>query len=71
VRRAHRADARRNVRRHRHRAALDPPAFALSTPDGRDGPPRRRAAARHERCGDRVRRRYTRQDDLGRPGAQG
>ena len=36
-RRADRAGARRALRRHRHRPALDPPARALHAPDGADG----------------------------------
>jgi hypothetical protein len=52
MRRVDRADAVRNLWRHRHRAALDPPAYQISAPDGLDGPARRRAAAQYERRRD-------------------
>jgi hypothetical protein len=57
MRRDDRDDARRNLRRHRDRPTLDPPAYPLSAPDGADGPAGRRAAAQHERGGDRLGRR--------------
>ena len=58
-------------RRDRDRATLDPPACPLSAPDGTDGPAGRRAAAEHERGGNRVGRRNAREDDRGRARPEG